>query len=305
MRKDRDTAHGRPPTGTATTRTAGREQVALPSPRMDEGHWSTGMTVVDGLRIRWRRSGGAGPRVVLAHGLSDNGRCWRRLARILAVDHDVVVYDARGHGDSDRADSYAYPDQVADLVGLLESLGPQPVTLVGHSMGGAHATAVAAGRPELVRSLVLEDPHWPPPDREPDAHSIRAWQFGLAANRRRPREQVLADGRRDNPGWHPDDLETWAEAQQQADPAVPGWLRSPEIRRWPEQLARVTVPVLVVTGDGGVTVTPQVAAEAARRCPGPVTVTRLPGAGHCVRRDRFDPFATAVTDFLGRTAPRR
>lgn len=236
--------------------------------------------------------------MVLAHGLSDSGRCWRRLARILAVDHDVVCYDARGHGGSDRADSYAYPGHLADLIGLLESLGPEPVTLIGHSMGGTHATAVAARRPELVRALVLEDPHWPPTDRAPESYGVRAWQFGLAVNRRRPREQVLADGRRDNPAWHPDELEPWAEAQQQADPTVPSWLRSPEIARWPELVARITVPVLVVTGDGGVTVTPQVAAEAVGRCPAPMRVARIPGAGHCVRRDRFAPFVAAVTGFL-------
>ncbi|MEH3076693.1 MAG: alpha/beta fold hydrolase [Quadrisphaera sp.] len=79
-----------------------------------------GSTDVAGVRLAWTRSGppGAGPTVVLAHGLTDDAACWGTTARRLALEHDVLAYDARGHGDSDRADDYTAEAGTADLLGL-------------------------------------------------------------------------------------------------------------------------------------------------------------------------------------------
>lgn len=55
--------------------------------------------------------------------------------------------------------SYRFAEHVADLVGLIEALELPPAVLVGHSMGGPHVAALAAPRPELVHSIVFEDPH--------------------------------------------------------------------------------------------------------------------------------------------------
>ena len=110
------------------------------------------------VRLRTLRTGSGTQPIVFAHGITDSGACWSRLAQALSPDHDLVMYDARGHGESEWTGTYTFADHVGDLIALLNELRLPPVVLIGHSMGGAH---VAAAAPERVRALVLEDPHWP------------------------------------------------------------------------------------------------------------------------------------------------
>ena len=60
--------------------------------------WATGDVTANGIRVHYARTGGAKPLVVLAHGFSDDGRCWAPLAEALEADYEVVMVDARGHG---------------------------------------------------------------------------------------------------------------------------------------------------------------------------------------------------------------
>ncbi len=104
----------------------------------------------------------ASPPIVLLHGLSGSRLGWGSVVSHL-VDRGgvrVVNVDLRGHGESGRAtlDTYDAGSYAADVAGLIESLGDQRAILVGHSLGGVVAAALAVARPELVRGLFLEDP---------------------------------------------------------------------------------------------------------------------------------------------------
>jgi pimeloyl-ACP methyl ester carboxylesterase len=103
------------------------------------------------------------PPVLLAHGMWDHGRGFDLLAPRLAERFRVVALDARGHGDSDWADAYSWPSDVADLVNVLHSLGA-PAHLVGHSKGGGQVMDAACLAPDLVRSVVSIDGFGPPPE---------------------------------------------------------------------------------------------------------------------------------------------
>lgn len=253
----------------------------------------------DGVELAYHRPDGRGPVVVLCHGITDSGPCWSRVADRLRERYDVVLPDARGHGRSPHPDTYAFSAHVRDLERLLDHLAAAPVVLVGHSMAGPHVTAVAARRPELVRALVVEDPHWPLEPEDPDAYDLEGWSRTIATNSRRPVTDLLEEGRRSHPGWHDDDLRPWAEAAATVDPRVPTWLRSPEIAGWRDDLGGVGCPVLLLTGDQDVTVTPEVAAAAAATCP-TLEQAHLDGAGHSVRRDRFEAYTAALVSFLDR-----
>jgi pimeloyl-ACP methyl ester carboxylesterase len=101
--------------------------------------------------------------VVFVHGLvMDNLSSWYFTAAARAAQHaDVILYDLRGHGKSERpACGYRIEDFVADLQALLDELAvDRPVDLVGNSFGGLLALAFARAHPDRVHSLVLVDAH--------------------------------------------------------------------------------------------------------------------------------------------------
>lgn len=93
------------------------------------------------------------------HGWLDNANSFLPLAPELA-ELRLIAIDLPGHGQSDHRSPdahYHFLDWVDDLVQLLPLLSDQPITLIGHSMGGMIATAVAASFPELVQQVILID----------------------------------------------------------------------------------------------------------------------------------------------------
>lgn len=102
----------------------------------------------------------SGKTVVLVHGLimDDLSSYYFTLANPLsAAGHDVIMYDLRGHGRSDRPQNgYSVDDGVADLDGLLTALDiREPVHLVGNSYGGAIALGMALNHPHRVADVAL------------------------------------------------------------------------------------------------------------------------------------------------------
>jgi pimeloyl-ACP methyl ester carboxylesterase len=104
-----------------------------------------------------RTVGDSGPRVVFVHGLFGQGRNWTTIARRLADDgRRVTLLDLPNHGHSPWTDRIDYLDMAALVAAELRSYA-EPVTLVGHSMGGKVAMQLALRQPELLRALVVVD----------------------------------------------------------------------------------------------------------------------------------------------------
>jgi pimeloyl-ACP methyl ester carboxylesterase len=123
---------------------------------------------IDGVGFHVRRLGvgpGHGPTVVMIHGLSaDNmSSLFMTLAPPVAGFADVILYDLRGHGRSDRPPTgYGLEDSLTDLEGVLASFEVDgPVHIVGHSYGGALGLLLALRRPEAIASLVMLEGHVP------------------------------------------------------------------------------------------------------------------------------------------------
>ena len=92
---------------------------------------------------------------ILIHGAYHGGWCWDAVADLLSRDgHDVQAPDLPGHGrDPGWLSTQTMPDYINRIVGLIDS-APSKVTLVGHSMGGAIATAAANARPDNVARII-------------------------------------------------------------------------------------------------------------------------------------------------------
>ncbi|MGY1630694.1 alpha/beta fold hydrolase [Geodermatophilus sp. SYSU D01186] len=114
------------------------------------------MTTNSDERLHARTLGDAGPRVVFVHGLFGQGKNWTTIAKGLSADHRVTLLDLPNHGHSPWTDRVDYVDMTGMVAAELESFG-EPVTLVGHSMGGKVAMQLALRHPELLRALVVVD----------------------------------------------------------------------------------------------------------------------------------------------------
>ena len=92
---------------------------------------------------------GAGPRIVLVHGFSQNRNCWGPVADDLATDHEVVRIDAPGHGRSSE-----FHAGLRTGARLIADQGGR-ATYLGYSMGARFVLHLALANPELVERLVL------------------------------------------------------------------------------------------------------------------------------------------------------
>lgn len=100
-------------------------------------YWNTAVCETNGINIHYTRTGGNKQPLVLLHGLMAKGRCWKGLAHVLEKEYDVIMPDARGHGNSSVPDfGYRYEDHANDVAGLINTLRLSPPILLGHSMGG-------------------------------------------------------------------------------------------------------------------------------------------------------------------------
>ncbi|MFF9850710.1 alpha/beta fold hydrolase [Streptomyces litmocidini] len=97
------------------------------------------------------------PALLLIHGSASSTRSWNPMVPLLAAAHRVIRIDLLGHGRSaEPADrDHAVPDQARRVGEALDRLGVEHAVVVGHSSGGAVATALAEHRPRLVTALVL------------------------------------------------------------------------------------------------------------------------------------------------------
>jgi esterase len=99
--------------------------------------------------------GDTGSRVVFLHGLFGQGRNWHTLGKALSERHRVTLVDLPNHGRSPWTEHLDYAEMADTVAELLDP--NDPVTLVGHSMGGKVAMMLALRHPALVARLVVAD----------------------------------------------------------------------------------------------------------------------------------------------------
>ena len=115
------------------------------------------------MRFHYQQTG-SGPDVVLVHGLTGDLSIWFlcRAMQELGGSHRVTAYDLRGHGYSDvPPDGYTSADHAGDLVALMDQLGIDRASVVGHSFGGVIALHAAVLAPGRVEAVALSDPYFP------------------------------------------------------------------------------------------------------------------------------------------------
>lgn len=246
------------------------------------------------------------PTLLFLHGLTDSGSGWPGAVAHWGGAYSIVAVDQRGHGESprftpDQLEQHPGDVMVDDAVSILEQLG-QPPVVIGHSLGGAVALATAARRPDLVRAVVLEDPApLGPDDEQRDPARGEEFAKSLKPSLEASDDEALVEVRRtQHPDWPEDELLVTGRAERQMDL---DYLRHGDFKpttRWPQLFADLIVPALVVTGDAMDEVCIDRAIEdGIREIGNPnVTLVRIQGAGHCIRREQPESYYAAVDDWL-------
>jgi pimeloyl-ACP methyl ester carboxylesterase len=100
---------------------------------------------------------GEGPPLVLLHGLFGAGQNWGGIRSVLARRFRVLTPDLRNHGASARDADMAYAAMAADVAETMDAAGMPRAAVLGHSMGGKVAMALALAHPARVDRLVVAD----------------------------------------------------------------------------------------------------------------------------------------------------
>src|SRR5256714_9206202 len=113
----------------------------------------------DGVKLHYEVHG-SGPALLLTHGYSSTSAMWKDQIEALSRHHQLVLWDMRGHGQSDYPDdprAYSEALTVADMAALLDEVGAPSAIVGGLSLGGYMSLAFYRSHPERVRALLIID----------------------------------------------------------------------------------------------------------------------------------------------------
>ena len=259
-------------------------------------NWMTGVCEANGIKIHYLRTGGSKPPVVLLHGLTGSGGCWSPLARALEGEYDVVMPDARGHGNSSAPlNGYRYNDHASDVVELIQGLGLAAPVLLGHSMGGMTATMVASEVATAIRGVILADPTFLSPQRQREVHEsdvVDQHRRLLGSNK----SDVLAQARIRHPHRSSELVELLAQARLQTRIGAFDILTPPN-PEYHRLVSTIYIPGLLVIGGNGAVVSLETAREL-QSLNHRLWVEQIQDAGHGLPYDQPDRFAAVVRSFL-------
>ncbi len=272
------------------------------------------------LRLHYLVWGDEGqPPLLLIHGGRDHCRSWDLVARAFKDRYTVYVPDLRGHGDSDWAvgGMYSLPEFVLDVATLANSL-EGPLTIIGHSMGGAIALQYAGIFPERIAKVVAIEGLGPPVEEPRPAHvRMRDWINNMHdLERRRPRrypslEEAVRRMMEENPHLTLEMARhlTLHGTRRQGDGTYT-WkfdnyvrIRGPyefNLEEAQELWAQIRAPVLLIKGAESWAPHPDQDGRA-KVIPHHRTVI-IEGAGHWAHHDQLERFLETVEGFLAEEA---
>lgn len=242
----------------------------------------------DAVQIHYEEHG-SGPPVLLSHGYSATSQMWAGQVEALKDTYKVIIWDMRGHGQSDSPEDqslYSEAATIDDMAGILKACGVERAVIGGLSLGGFMSLAFQIKYPEMVRALLLFDTG--PGYRNDEARD--GWNARAEKTATRFLERGLdALGKTEEVK-----VSTHRSAEGLAR-AARGMLAQTDARII-DSLPAVQVPALVLVGADDA---PFIGATdyMAKKIANAVKVV-IPDAGHAANLDQPGPFNEATLEFL-------
>ena len=249
---------------------------------------------------------GEGQPLVLISGLGYSLWQWHRMVPILADDFQVITFDNRGVGQSDKPEGpYIAQMLAADIVGLLDTLGIEKAIVAGHSMGGFIAQAVSLDFPQRMTKLTLCSTNFGGPHHvpvTPDAMKVLTDVTSDPVTRFKNGLVVSTA-----PGWaekNPEMIKSWVEwrvanpvepAAYQAQLAI-GLSLLPEAAAFEAKLPQIKIPTLILFGEYDQVVPPANAELLANQISGS-QICILPNARHFFPIEVPEAASRAIIEF--------
>ncbi len=267
-------------------------------------HWESNSVNANGIRLHyWRTGGESKPVMILAHGITDYGLNWADLASWFEDEYDIIMYDARGHGFSEKTAPYTLDAHMRDLVGLIEVLNIDKPILMGHSMGGSTVALTAATFPDIPAAIILEDPPMEEALEQLTPEILPDWKAWVATQTQTPKSKLMYNARTEyHPGWTEFQYDHWAESKRLVVPEVIDILNGAGFGNPRDIFPNITVPTLILKADAEEEFR-QRHLEAASLLPNGRLV-HINGANHVIRNDKPEEVKKEVRNFLSRLEQR-
>ena len=234
---------------------------------------------------------GTGPTILLTHGYSATSQMWKGQIEALSKDHQLVIWDMRGHGQSDSPDDpslYSEPATVADMAALLDEVGAKSAVIGGLSLGGYMSLAFHRAHPDRTQALLIIDTG--PGYKNDEARA------GWNRTSLKTAERYETEGLKVLEGGSAERRQAQHKSAKGLALAARGMLTQRDagvITSLPD----IRVPSVVVVGSED---TPFLAASdyMAAKIPG-ARKEVIEGAGHAANIDKPEAFNAAIVGFLG------
>lgn len=262
-------------------------------------NWESASVQSNGIRLHYWRTGHSGRQVIImSHGITDYGLNWATLASKLEQDYDLIMYDSRGHGFSEKPEGpYDLNTHVEDLAGLIRALNIEKPILIGHSMGGSIVGKTAATYPDLPLAVIMEDPPMEEMLETLTEAIIPDWKNWVNTQRHMPKADLMkAASKEFHPGWTPFLYDQWAESKHLVSPNVVDILPGEGFGNPRDYFQHITVPALILKADAEAPLRKR-HLEAAALLPNGRLV-HIDGAGHVIRNDKPEEVENQIRLFL-------
>jgi pimeloyl-ACP methyl ester carboxylesterase len=265
-------------------------------------------TIGGGHRMAFYRAGSGEP-MLLVHGITTYSFIWRKVMPLLIDKYDVVAVDLLGCGDSDKPldRSYSLASHAGYLKEFLDAIGISKVHFVGHDLGGGMGQIFAVRYPEMLHDLTMINTvahdFWPvqpiiamrtPIVRQLMMAAVDAGAFKMIVKRGLYHKDRLTTELMDlfmKPMRTPDGRKAFLHYARCLD--------NKNLTEIEKDLRKLTMPVLIIRGDGDVYLSSAISERLYKEIPGS-KLARIATGGHFIQEDEPEQIAQLITEFIER-----